>query len=72
MKRLIQLLLCIHTIHHIHYSYGYKFVFIPIGYFSEYNKRTGKGRIKYLSKAIKGSRVEGTRNYHNCTITGVY
>ena len=67
VRRFIEIITGFNYIHHIYYSYGYKFPFMPFGYFKKYG-------IKYLNSSTfkdkDGNMIK--KIYHNCTLTGTY
>ena len=65
--RLIQLLIGVHYIHHVHYSYGFKLPFLEIAYFKNFGwKQTVHPKLK----GKKGKDIK--KPYHNCSWSGVY
>jgi len=59
MKRLLP----IHRIHHIAWSYGYRLFWSPLAWFDDYG-------FRWMSRNRESGRL--SRNFHNCTTTGIY
>lgn len=55
-------LLPIHRIHHVRWSYGYRVFWSPLAYFDDYGWR-------WMERACTPGQG---REFHNCTVTGVY